>query len=242
MLRIENLRKQYGPVVALDDVDLTVSPGEIVAVMGPSGCGKSTLIRCVNRLTEPDQGIIYFQNQNVLALNNGELQKLRRKIGFIFQQFNLISRLSVAENVMFHLVLGGMERSQAVLRAEEALKKVGLEAASQRYPRELSGGEQQRVGIARALVTNPRLMLWDEPTASLDPILVAEVLEVMEELVQSTGTTMVIVTHEVSFALRVANRVVFMDQGRIVEEGPPQVVLEKPRSEIGLRYKKLLAS
>lgn len=242
MLEIQGLSKHYGKVAALDGVDLSVSKGETVVIMGPSGCGKSTLIRCVNRLTEPDGGSILFNGADVLALNNRELQDLRRNVGFVFQQFNLISRLTILENVMFHLVLGGMERDQATLLAKEALRKVGLESTWERKPHELSGGQQQRVGIARALVTNPELMLWDEPTASLDPILVGEVLEVMEDLVKNTGTTMIIVTHEVSFALRVAQRIVFMDKGQIVEAGAPQEVLENPRSEIAQLYKKLLAS
>lgn len=242
MLEIQGLSKHYGKVVALDGVDLSVSKGETVVIMGPSGCGKSTLIRCVNRLTEPDGGSILFNGADVLGLNNRELQDLRRNVGFVFQQFNLISRLTILENVMFHLVLGGMEREQATLLAKEALRKVGLESTWERKPHELSGGQQQRVGIARALVTNPELMLWDEPTASLDPILVGEVLEVMEDLVKNTGTTMIIVTHEVSFALRVAQRIVFMDKGQIVEAGAPQEVLENPRSEIAQLYKKLLAS
>lgn len=242
MLEIKDLRKSYGKLVALDGVDLTVQKGETVVVMGPSGCGKSTLIRCVNRLTEPDQGSILLNGQNVLDLGSRELQRLRRNVGFVFQQFNLIARLTILENVMFHLVLGGVDRDEATQRARRALEKVGLESTAKRRPHELSGGQQQRVGIARALVTNPEIMLWDEPTASLDPILVGEVLEVMEELVKSTGTTMVIVTHEVSFALRVADRVVFMDRGQVVEEGAPQVVLENPRSEIARLYKKLLAS
>jgi polar amino acid transport system ATP-binding protein len=242
MLDIKGLHKHYGKVIALDEVDLQVHKGETVVIMGPSGCGKSTLIRCVNRLTEPDGGAIYFNGQNVLGLNSVELQGLRRNMGFVFQQFNLIARLTILENVMFHLVLGGMDRDEAIVLAKEALAKVGLESTWERRPHELSGGQQQRVGIARALVTNPELMLWDEPTASLDPILVGEVLEVMEDLVKNTGTTMVIVTHEVSFALRVAQRVVFMDQGRIVEEGSPQKVLENPQSEIAQLYKKLLAS
>lgn len=177
-----------------------------------------------------------------MALSSPELQKFRRRVGFVFQQFNLIARLTVLENVMFHLVLGGMEREEAAERALASLDKVGLRAAADRRPRELSGGQQQRVGIARALVTNPEIMLWDEPTASLDPILVGEVLEVMEELVKETGTTMVIVTHEVSFALRVAHRIVFMDQGRVVEEGPPQEVFAEPRSEIAKLYRKLLVN
>lgn len=241
MLKIKGLEKNYGKVVALNQVDLNVSKGETVVIMGPSGCGKSTLIRCVNRLTEPDGGSILFNGQEVLSLGHTELQNLRRNVGFVFQQFNLIARLTILENVMFHLVLGGMERDQASVLAKDALRKVGLESTWDRKPHELSGGQQQRVGIARALVTNPELMLWDEPTASLDPILVGEVLEVMEDLVKNTGTTMVIVTHEVSFALRVAQRIVFMDQGEIVEEGSPQVVLNEPRSEIAKLYKKLVA-
>ena len=175
MLKITDLRKQYGKVTALDGVDLQVNQGETVVVMGPSGCGKSTLIRCINRLTEPDGGSIQFAGVDVLQLENGELQDLRRSIGFVFQQFNLIDRLTVLENVMFHLVLGGMDREKAAQLAEAALKKVGLSSTLNRRPSELSGGQQQRVGIARALVGNPKLMLWDEPTASLDPILVGEV-------------------------------------------------------------------
>lgn len=241
MLRIEELHKHYGSIAALDGVNLNVGQGETVVIMGPSGCGKSTLIRCINRLTEPDGGRITLGGLDVLGLNNKQLQELRRQIGFVFQQFNLIGRLNALENVMFHLILSGMGREEAVFRAEEALSRVGLKDSGARYPGELSGGQQQRVGIARALVTNPQLMLWDEPTASLDPILISEVLEVMEELVRTSGTTMIIVTHEVSFALRVADRVVFMERGSIVEEGPPRDVLEQPRSEIARLYQRLLA-
>jgi len=242
LLYLKDLHKQYGKVVALESISLEVERGETVVIMGPSGCGKSTLIRCINRLTEPDRGEIILNGQSVLALSDSALQNLRRNVGFVFQQFHLIGRLNVLENVMFHLVLGGMERTTAADRALAALKKVGLDNAVSRYPHELSGGQQQRVGIARALVTNPELMLWDEPTASLDPILVGEVLDVMEELVRTTNTTMLIVTHEVSFALRVADRIVLMDHGRIVEEGAPDVVFADPESEIGRKYKRLLMS
>ncbi|MCK9526034.1 MAG: amino acid ABC transporter ATP-binding protein [Limnochordia bacterium] len=241
MLEIKGLHKSFGKLVALGGVDLKVSKGETVVIMGPSGCGKSTLIRCVNRLTEPDQGTILLGGQDVLKLEGKELQDLRRNVGFVFQQFNLIGRLTVLDNVIFHLVLGGMDREEARQRGRAVLDKVGLGSTEARRPHELSGGQQQRVGIARALVTNPEIMLWDEPTASLDPILVGEVLEVMEELVKTTATTMVIVTHEVSFARRVADRIVFMDQGQVVEEGGPHEVFDKPRSEIARLYKKLLA-
>ncbi len=242
MLEIKDLHKSYGKLVALDGVDLRVSKGETVVIMGPSGCGKSTLIRCVNRLTEPDTGTILLGGKNVLSLNGRELQNLRRNVGFVFQQFNLIGRLTVLENVMFHLVLGGMNQDEARVKGRLALEKVGLRSTEDRRPHELSGGQQQRVGIARALVTNPEIMLWDEPTASLDPILVGEVLEVMEELVKTTATTMVIVTHEVSFALRVAERIVFMDKGQVVEQGAPSKVFENPQSDIARLYRKLLVN
>jgi polar amino acid transport system ATP-binding protein len=240
MLQIRDLHKSYGKAAALAGVDLDVAKGETVVIMGPSGCGKSTLIRCVNRLTEPDSGSIILGGQDVLALTGPELQQFRRKVGFVFQHFNLIARLTVLDNVMFHLVLAGLDRDQARERALAALDKVGLKAAAERKPGQLSGGQQQRVGIARALAAHPEIMLWDEPTASLDPILVGEVLEVMEELVKHSGTTMVIVTHEVSFALRAAHRIVFMDRGKVVEEGEPERVFAQPRSEIAALYKKLL--
>lgn len=242
MLEIRNLRKSYGKLVALDGVDLTVNKGETVVIMGPSGCGKSTLIRCVNRLTEPDAGTIMLGGEDVLNLDSRGLQELRRKVGFVFQQFNLIARLTVLENVIFHLVLGGMDRGEAQARGRRVLERVGLASTEERRPHELSGGQQQRVGIARALVTNPEIMLWDEPTASLDPILVGEVLEVMEELVKTTATTMVIVTHEVSFALRVARRIVFMDKGQVVEDGVPQAIFKNPQSEVARLYRKLLVT
>ncbi|MDI9412070.1 MAG: amino acid ABC transporter ATP-binding protein [Bacillota bacterium] len=242
MLELKDVRKSYGKLVALDGVNLDVKKGETVVIMGPSGCGKSTLIRCINRLTEPDQGTIILDGQNVVELSHDDLQKLRRNVGFVFQQFNLVARLTVLENVMFHLVLAGMEKEEAREKAETALDRVGLKSTASRRPHELSGGQQQRVGIARALVTNPEIMLWDEPTASLDPILVGEVLDVMEDLVKSTGTTMVIVTHEISFALRVADRIVFMDEGQIVEEGHPKQVLEHPQSKIAKLYKRLLSN
>ena len=242
MLEIKNIRKSYAKTTALDNVSLDVKQGETVVIMGPSGCGKSTLIRCINRLTEPDSGEILVHGQNILELSDTELMAFRRSVGFVFQQFHLIGRLTVLENVMFHLVLAGADRSWAEVRAAAALEKVGLGGVHNRKPDELSGGQQQRVAIARALAAGPELMLWDEPTASLDPILVWEVLEVMEELVRTSSTTMIIVTHEASFALRVADRIVLMDKGQIVEEGPPDTVFADPISEIGIKYKKLLAS
>lgn len=240
MLKIENLHKSYGKKKALNGVDLEVSRGETIVIMGPSGCGKSTLIRCVNRLTEPTLGRVWLDGIELTSLKQSEMLQIRRKIGFVFQHFNLIQRLNALDNVSMPLRLYGMERSEAEARAEIALRKVGLIEKLRENPSELSGGEQQRVGIARALVAEPEIMLWDEPTASLDPILVGEVLEVMEELVREGKTTMVIVTHELFFARKAADRIVFMDHGKVAESGKPETVLEFPVSEVGQRYHALL--
>lgn len=242
MLQVYDLKKSYGKTLALDGVSLNVSQGEILVVMGPSGCGKSTLIRCINRLTEPDSGEIFFRDQSVMDMSPQELLRFRLRAGFVFQHFNLIKRLTVKENVMFGPVLSGMDPTQAEVNAIDALTKVGLTDNIDRLPEELSGGQQQRVGIARALALNPEIMLLDEPTASLDPILVGEVLDVMEALARNTQATMIIVTHEVSFALKVADRIILMDHGKIVEEGTPAEVFAEPQSEIGRKYKRLLVA
>lgn len=240
MLEIIGLKKSYGRKRALNGIDFKVAKGETVVIMGPSGCGKSTLIRCINRLTEPDEGTIRLQNQIITEMTLNDLLKVRQKIGFVFQHFNLIRRLSILDNVSMPLRLHGVSLEEAEHRAEVALGKVGLAHKLEDTPEELSGGEQQRVGIARALALEPEIMLWDEPTASLDPILVGEVIEVMEDLVREGKTTMVIVTHELFFARRAADRIVFMDKGRIVESGTPEDVLERPVSEIGRKYHNLL--
>lgn len=240
MLKIKGLVKSYGRKKALNGVDLEVSRGETLVIMGPSGCGKSTLIRCINRLTEPDDGLIQLGGENITNLNLPQLLQIRRKIGFVFQHFNLIRRLSARDNVALALRHYGVNVAEANRRAGIALEKVGLGHKIHEIPGELSGGEQQRVGIARALALEPEIMLWDEPTASLDPILVGEVIEVMEELVREGRTTMIIVTHELFFAKRAAGRIVFMDKGVIVESGSPRQVLEFPASEIGRKYQNLL--
>ncbi len=240
MLKINGLTKSYGRKKALNGIDLEVAKGETLVLMGPSGCGKSTLIRCINRLTEPDAGVIQFGGVNITDLNLSQLLQVRRRIGFVFQHFNLIRRLTALNNVSISLRYQGVKEDEANRRAEAALQKVGLGHKLHEVPTELSGGEQQRVGIARALALEPEIMLWDEPTASLDPILVGEVIEVMEELVKEGGTTMVIVTHELFFAKRAADRIVFMDKGLIVEAGEPREVLEYPTSEIGRKYHHLL--
>lgn len=240
MLQVHNLVKYYQNTPALLGVDLFVQRGETVVLMGPSGCGKSTLIRCINRLTKPDSGEIWFDGMPVHKFNEQDMLDFRRRIGFVFQHFNLISRLNVLDNTALGLVMSGMPRQQAMKEAEQALVQVGVGAELWgRLPNELSGGQRQRVGIARALAGKPALMLWDEPTASLDPILVQEVLQVMEDLATAAQAAMLVVTHEISFAARVADRILLMDQGRIVEEGNASRILTAPTSTVGLRYQKL---
>lgn len=240
LLQIQGLTKSYHKRRVLKGINLNIFPGETIIIMGPSGCGKSTLVRCINRLTEPDAGHIIFDGIEVTGLPFTQLSAVRRRIGFVFQQFNLIRRLNVLANVAFALRIYGYTKEEAETKALAALARVGLKERAQNFPAELSGGEQQRVGIARALALEPPLMLWDEPTAALDPILVSEVVEIMEELVRQKETTMLVVTHEVGFASRAGDRIVFMDQGEIVEEGEPAVVLSQPRSIVAKKYKKLL--
>lgn len=240
MLNIQNLYKQFGSLVAVNDFSLHVKRGETVVLMGPSGCGKSTTIRTINRLINPDRGSILFAGTEITSLSADELRNIRKRIGFVFQQFNLIGRLSAVENVMLGLVMDGMPRELAHDKAVEALGKVGLEDRADHKPGEMSGGQQQRVGIARALAFEPELMLWDEPTASLDPILVREVLVIMEELAKYRASTMLVVTHEISFAIHVADRIILMDKGSIVEEGMPEAVFGNPQSHIGRQYKELI--
>jgi polar amino acid transport system ATP-binding protein len=194
-------------------------------------------------LIEPDDGEIWYAGKSVRDMTDDELQSYRRQVGFVFQHFNLVARLTALQNTALGLVMAGVDRETALGAAQQALIKVGIgPAMHNRLPDALSGGQRQRVGIARALVGQPKLMLWDEPTASLDPILVQEVLEVMEELAVTTGAGMLVVTHELSFAMRVADRMILMDKGKIVEEGTPGEVFAAPASEIGLRYQKLWQS
>ncbi len=240
MLTIKDLYKKFGSLVAVNGFSLEVNRGETVVLMGPSGCGKSTTIRMINRLVEPDQGTVKINDTDITLLSDEQLSRMRKRIGYVFQHFNLIARLTACENVMLGLVMSGMGKEQAYDKARAALTKVGLETHLERKPSEMSGGQQQRVGIARALAFEPELMLWDEPTASLDPILVREVLVVMEELARYQESTMLVVTHEISFALHVADRIVLMDKGKIVETGEPSQVFVNPISEVGQRYKELI--
>ncbi|MEJ6951249.1 amino acid ABC transporter ATP-binding protein [Natronospora cellulosivora (SeqCode)] len=241
MLTINNLKKSYDDDIVLNGLNFTLEPGEIVAILGPSGCGKSTFIRTINRLVEIDAGEIYFKGLPLHNLDSEEMEEIRQNIGFVFQHFNLISRLSVKQNVSLGLVKKGFSIEEAYHKSLLALDKVGLKQLADVSVTKLSGGEKQRVGIARALVLEPDLILLDEPTASLDPILVRDVLDVLEDIAKGRqNTSMIIVTHEVTFARRVADKIYFMDKGKFIESGEPKAVLNNPRSWIGKKYKSII--
>lgn len=237
LVRARNVQKSYGDNEVLKGIDLDVMPGEVVVILGPSGSGKSTFLRCINHLEEMNAGSIIVGEQQIgYTLKNGQLQRLserkiarqRQEIGMVFQQFNLYPHMTVLENIIEAPIGVHKEsREQATRHAVELLATVGLSDKADAWPRHLSGGQQQRVAIARALAIRPRLMLFDEPTSALDPELVGEVLATMRTLADQ-GLTMVVVTHEIGFAREAADRVVFMDGGVVVEQGPPEKVLVEP--------------
>jgi polar amino acid transport system ATP-binding protein len=229
-VEIRDLHKYFGDNEVLKGIDFTVDPGQVVCVIGPSGSGKSTLLRCVNLLETPTKGQV-FVNGAELTDPDADIDAARRHVGMVFQQFNLFPHLTVLQNVMVaqRRVLG-RGKKEAEIVARENLNKVGVSEKSDAYPGQLSGGQQQRVAIARALAMNPDLMLFDEPTSALDPELVGDVLTVMRKLAEE-GMTMLVVTHEMGFAREVADRVVFMDGGVIVEEGEPAKVIGNPSHE-----------
>jgi polar amino acid transport system ATP-binding protein len=230
LLRVEDVSKSYGAEQVLTDVSFDMDRGDVTVLVGPSGSGKSTLLRCVNRLTEIDSGEIYLDGE-VITGEETDVNALRRDVGMVFQDFNLFAHLSARENVSLgpRRVLG-LDKSEARERAERQLAQVGLLDQADSYPTELSGGQKQRVGIARALAMEPKLMLFDEPTSALDPELIGEVLSVMRDLAEE-GMTMLVVTHEMSFAREVASTMLFLDDGDIVERGPPEQLFENPREE-----------
>jgi ABC-type polar amino acid transport system ATPase subunit len=230
ILDIAGLHKAYGANTVLQGIDLQVRENELVFVIGPSGSGKSTLLRCCNRLEEPDRGSIRVDGTDIMAPGT-DVNRLRQKIGMVFQSFNLYPHMTALGNVTLALRrVQKLPRAEADAKGIAALQRVGLGEKLAAYPNELSGGQQQRVGIARALALEPRIVLFDEPTSALDPELVGGVLKVMREL-KDTGMTMVVVSHEMAFARAAADRVVFMDRGAIVEQGPPAEVFGAPRHE-----------
>src|SRR3954451_9445915 len=235
IIRLEAVRKSFGDNLVLDGIDLDVAPGEVLVVIGASGSGKSTLLRCINLLEPLDSGRITFEGSEITG-NSVDVSGVRQRIGMVFQQFNLFPHLSVLDNVTLAARrIRKMRRKEAEARARELLTQVGLEEKAEQHPHQLSGGQQQRVAIARALMMEPRVMLFDEVTSALDPDLVGEVLLVMRELAQQ-GMTMIVVTHEMQFAREVGDRLIFMDGGRIVEQGAPAAVLDNPREERTRRF------
>jgi len=232
ILTITNLEKKFGHLQVLKNISTQITKGEVVVIIGPSGSGKSTLLRCLNYLEEPTSGEIHFKNERVgYKKREKELDLQRSQIGMVFQSFNLFPHLNVLENLTIApLSVLDVSKEEAEARATDYLKKVGLLEKINAYPRELSGGQQQRVAIARALCMKPEVMLFDEATSALDPELVGEVLKVMKELALS-GMTMVVVTHEMGFAREVADRVLFMDGGVIVEEGNPAELFNSPKEK-----------
>jgi polar amino acid transport system ATP-binding protein len=236
ILRLEGVRKSFGDNLVLDGIDLEVQTGEVLVVIGPSGSGKSTLLRCVNLLEPIQAGRIFFEGEEITR-DGVDVSAVRQRIGIVFQQFNLFPHLTVIDNLTLAARrIRKLARAEAERRARELLDVVGLPEKAGQHPHQLSGGQQQRVAIARALMMSPKVVLFDEVTSALDPELVGEVLVVMRDLARGSGTTMLVVTHEMHFARDVGDRVVFMDGGKIVEQGRPADVLDSPREERTRRF------
>ena len=229
MIEIKNLHKSFGHVEVLKGVDVSIEEKEVVVIIGPSGSGKSTLLRCMNYLEEPTSGDITVDNMKLDK--HADINKIRENIGMVFQRINLFPHMTVLENIVLAPTkVLKISRDEAISTAMDLLQRVGLKEKANSYPSQLSGGQQQRVAIARALAMKPKVMLFDEPTSSLDPEMVTEVLDVMKSLANQ-GMTMVVVTHEMGFAREVGDRVLFVDEGRIIEEGTPKEIFENPKQE-----------
>ncbi len=229
MIHVKNLKKNFGEIEVLKGIDEHITKGEVVVIIGPSGSGKSTFLRCLNLLEEPTSGEIIFEGNNITD-KKANINKLREKMGMVFQQFNLFPHKSVLENITIAPIKVKGEKSQlADKKALSLLKMVGLTDKANAYPNSLSGGQKQRIAIARALAMNPDVMLFDEPTSALDPEMVGEVLNVMKDLAKE-GMTMVVVTHEMGFAREVGDRILFMDEGKILEEGTPDELFGNPKN------------
>lgn len=230
MIKIKNLEKTYGDLKVLKDISTDIKEGEVISIIGPSGSGKSTFLRCINRLEEPTNGEIDIEGENIVS-PKVDINKIREKVGMVFQHFNLFPHKTVLENITIGPIkLKKTSQEEAEKIAISLLDKVGLADKKDVYPNKLSGGQKQRVAIARALAMNPKVILFDEPTSALDPEMIGEVLEVMKDLARE-GMTMIVVTHEMGFARTVANRVFFMDQGTILEDGSPKEIFDNPKEE-----------
>lgn len=233
MLKITDVHKAFGDNEVLKGVSIEVEKGDVVAILGPSGSGKTTLLRSINFLERADKGRLQFDDIDVDLKNasKADIKKIRKKTAFVFQNYNLFANKTALQNVTEGLIIGRkVPKAEAIERAKKALDKVGLSERYDYYPSQLSGGQQQRVGIARAIAVNPDIILFDEPTSALDPELIGEVLNVMKDLAKE-GTTMIVVTHEMQFAQDVTNKVIFMDGGKVVEEGTPKEIFTHPKEE-----------
>ncbi len=238
MIKISNLHKSFNGVEVLKGINLDIRKGEVVAVIGPSGTGKSTLLRCMNFLEKPEKGIIEIEDLkvDVEKATKQQIHELRLNTSMVFQSYNLFKNKTALENIMEPLIIvKKMDKDKAKERALSILKQVGLEDKKDYYPSKLSGGQQQRVGIGRAMAVDPKIMLFDEPTSALDPELVGEVLEVIKKLAEQ-DTTMIIVTHEMRFAKSAADKVIFMDDGNIIEQGTPEEVFNNPKNERTIKF------
>lgn len=233
VLEIKDIHKSFGSLNVLNGVNLSVHKGDVIAILGPSGSGKTTLLRCINFLETADQGTMVFDEKeyDLASMHKNDIRDIRKKTGFVFQNYNLFANKTALQNVMLGLTSARkMDKKQAEKIGLEMLRKVGMEDRASHYPSQLSGGQQQRVAIARALATNPEIIYFDEPTSALDPELIGEVLNVMRELVNE-GMTMIVVTHEMSFAKEVSNHVIFMEGGKIIEQGTSKKFFENPKQE-----------
>ena len=233
VLEIKDIHKSFGSLNVLDGANLSVHKGDVIAILGPSGYGKTTLLRCINFLETADQGTMVFDEKeyDLASMHKNDIRDIRKKTGFVFQNYNLFANKTALQNVMLGLTSARkMDKKQAEKIGLEMLRKVGMEDRASHYPSQLSGGQQQRVAIARALATNPEIIYFDEPTSALDPELIGEVLNVMRELANE-GMTMIVVTHEMSFAKEVSNHVIFMEGGKIIEQGTSKEFFENPKQE-----------
>lgn len=231
MIDVKHLSKSFGEVEVLKDINETIDKGEKVVIVGPSGSGKSTFLRCLNLMEKPTSGDIFFEGENITQANEHEMNKLRQRMGMVFQHFNLFPHLTIKKNITLAPVkLGLMTADEADKKAEELLERVGLPDKADEYPSRLSGGQKQRIAIARSLAMNPEVMLFDEPTSALDPEMVGEVLELMKQLAND-GMTMVVVTHEMGFAREVASRVLFMADGKILEQNRSSEFFAHPENQ-----------
>jgi glutamine ABC transporter, ATP-binding protein GlnQ len=230
MIEIKNLNKSYGDLRVLNDISVDIKKGEVIAIIGPSGGGKSTFLRCINRLEEPDSGHIKINGEDILN-KKSDINKIRQKVSMVFQHFNLFANKNVLQNLTLAPIKAGiLDKESAEKRADELLKSVGLSDKKFAYPHKLSGGQKQRIAIARSLAMEPEVILFDEPTSALDPEMIGEVLDIMKD-VAAKGITMLVVTHEMGFARNVANRIFFMDKGKIAVDDTPKNVFTNPQHE-----------